>query len=216
MAEITALSPTRRDAERLNVKVDGKFVTVLTRKAVERLDLTVGTEWTDQLAETVIAAGAVEKAVRDGLRRVNRRPTSRRRLADKLRKKEHPADAIEKALDKLEEIGALDDEAFGRALIEEWSRSKPVGPRMIRSKLRQRGLSPQLADRLSDEHAPSTAEQYDTALEFARRKAEAMHRDDPGRRYRRLQGMLARRGFDAEVVREVLEEVMPDTDPFAD
>jgi len=200
------MAPTKRDPDRLMIKVNGKAVTTLGRRRVEDLGLEVGTVWTDELAAAVIDATAYDKALRDATRRLARRPMSRQQVRDKLRDRGHEAPEIDRAMLRLDELGLLDDEAFGRMLIDELRRARPAGDRLLMHKLRQKGVDSSLAERLVRESGESCDAVADARAVVAKAMPR-MARLDPQVRRRRLYGLLARRGFGGEVVSAAMESL---------
>lgn len=201
---VTAVRSTKRDPMRVTVRVAGRVVVTLPREQADELGIGEGVEWTAALAEQTDQAAAMDKAKRDALSRLNRRALSRRELARKLRDKGHADAAIEPVLDRLTEVGLLDDAAFGRALIRELRARKPAGPRLLKSKLFQKGLDGKLIDELIAE-ASQDNDDVAAATRLARQRARSLERYDEKTRTRRLWGMLARRGFDTDVIRQALD-----------
>lgn len=215
MSSITAITPLKKDPDCWAVKVDGKTAAIVTSGDRIELGLKVGDAWDEELAERAGRAQAIQSARQDALKRLGRRAFSRRQLTDKLRAKDHGDDAIEAALDRLEKVGLIDDPAFGRALIREASRAKPAGARLLRAKLFKAGLGESLigellAEQREDPAAVETARAK--AIEMARKRYSSMGRYDAPTRKRRLYGMLARRGFDNDVIQDILRQVMTDDD----
>ncbi len=203
---ISALRPTNRDPNRSTVKVDGKAVGTLANQLIADLDLKIGSPWTDDLAERVGGAVVYDKAFRAATSRLARRAMSRGMLRQKLRTVKEPAppEVIERVLDRLTELGFLDDRAFGEALIRETTRSKPAGPMLLRQKLMQKGVDRELIDGLVADATDDREEQADGATAFALKKVRSMQRLDPAARKRRLYGQLARRGFAPDAIRAAM------------
>ena len=201
---VTAVRPTKRDPMRVTVRVAGRVVVTLPREQADELGIGEGIEWTAALAEHADQAAAMDKARRDALTRLNRRALSRRELARKLRQKGHTDAAIEPVLDRLTEVGLLDDAAFGRALIRDLRARKPAGPRLLKSKLFQKGLDGKLIDELIAEVSDAD-DDVAAATRLARQRARSLARYDEKTRTRRLWGALARRGFDTDVIRQALD-----------
>ena len=211
---ITQLRPTNRDPHRLTVKVDGRAVGTLSEKLIADLGLAVGQTWTDALAEQLAGALKYDKAFRAATRRLARKAMSRGGLELKLRQVKEPAppEVITQVLDRLAELDLLDDEAYGRALIRDLTRSKPAGPALIKQKLYAQRLDRELIDRLVAESTPPKDDQREDALAYARKKQRAMAHLPADTQKRRLQGQLARRGFPADVVFDVLNSAIKAAD----
>lgn len=212
---ISALQPTKRDPDRLTIKVGGKAVATMNRRHVEDLGLTVGQAWSEELADAVAEMAIYDKAMRDAMRRLARRAMSRGQVRDKLRTLGHDAAVIDRVLARLDELELIDDAAFGRMLIDETRRARPAGPRLLRQKLRQKGLDPELIDRLLAE-AEGDVDADADARRLIEKTLPRLRSCDAATRRRRLYGVLARRGFDSDVIQRAMEDAESEIDDEAD
>lgn len=138
------------------------------------------------------------------LRQLTTRARSRAELQKALDGKGVPAEAASEVLDRLTEVGLVDDAGFA----EQWAQSRQRSgrsTRVIRQELRTKGLDAYAIDDALG--GLSTESDYEAALALARKKAPAMASLAREVRYRRLAGALARRGFPSGVVHRVLAEV---------
>lgn len=123
-------------------------------------------------------------------------------------------DLVEDAIDRLLDLGILDDEAFTRAWVESRDRARPRGERAIRSELRQKGIDPTTVDDVLDERRDASADTGTDSPDLAAarrllaRNARALARvvDERARR-QRAYALLARHGFDPDTCREVSASV---------
>lgn len=213
LLHITSLNASPRDPRSVLVKVGKRAVACVSAKHVADLGLTVGLPWTDSLAQRVDEAQAYDKAMADAMRRLNRRALSRRDLDAKLKQREHAPAIREQVLDRLETLSWLDDAAFGRTLIREITNRRPAGPRLLAQKLRQKGLQPSLIDQLLAEQSEQTDEDpVKPACELARKKLRTLNRFDAATRKRRVYSLLARRGFEPDVIDQVMQQLAADWD----
>ena len=120
---------------------------------------------------------------------------------------------IDAVLDRLTELGYLDDAAFARWWGEQRDRHGPRGLRMIEAELRQHGVPREIVEAYRDEHAAPERRAEDESLPSseAARARDALQRHLRGRpvpedaKARQRIGMyLMRRGFDPDVVRATL------------
>lgn len=153
------------------------------------------------------------------------RPRTRWEISQRLRRANVPDAEIEVALDRLTELGYVDDAAFARWWGEQRDRHSPRGRRMIEAELRQRGVSREVIETYRLEHAAPERTAEDAGLpgdELARaRDALARHlRGRPmptDRAARQRVGMyLVRRGFDPDTVRATLVEASTASDDLAE
>lgn len=125
---------------------------------------------------------------------------------------------VEWAIERMAELGMLDDEAFARAWVESRDRARPRGERAIREELRLKGIDRVTIDVALGERrdraieggsdddadlAPPSADR--TAAErLLFKNARALARvADPRQRRQRAYALLARHGFDPETCRDV-------------
>jgi regulatory protein len=119
---------------------------------------------------------------------------------------------VEGAIERLLEVGVLDDRAFAEAWIASRDRARPRGERVLRQELIQKGIDRALIDELLEERrATDDGETSEPDLEAARRLLERNARSlsrvaDPRQRRAKAYALLARNGFDPDVCRDVAAE----------
>lgn len=124
-------------------------------------------------------------------------------------------DLVEGAIERLTELGMLDDEQFARSWVESRDRARPRGERAIREELRQKGIDRTTADLVVDERRASAARTEDPADDpsgdapsadhaaaerlLARHERALARVTDPRQRRQRAYALLARNGFEPEI-----------------
>jgi regulatory protein len=109
-----------------------------------------------------------------------------------------PPDQVEDALAGLEGAGLIDDARFAQEVVRDQSTRRQASSRAIRAALRQKGVAPAIA-----EAALETAETDEKqARALAESKARRMTSLAPDAAFRRLYGLLLRRGYGHTVARE--------------
>jgi len=127
---------------------------------------------------------------------------------------------VDGAIERLLELGVLDDEAFARAWVESRDRARPRGERAIRQELGLKGIDRSTIDLVLAERREATAgppgddgvtpsADRAAAERLLARNARSLARvADPRQRRQRAYALLARNGFDPEVCRTVASHVM--------
>ena len=121
---------------------------------------------------------------------------------------------VQGAIDRLLELGMLDDRAFAGAWIASRDRARPRGERVLRQELLQKGVDRAVIDELLEERRTGeqgevTEPDLDAARKLLERNARSLARvADPRQRRARAYALLARNGFDPDVCREVAAEVV--------
>ncbi len=143
---------------------------------------------------------------------------SRSELAGKLAKKNVPEALATRLLDRFEEVGLVDDEAFARAWVQSRQPGKGLARRALAQELRRKGVDDEVARTALDEVDPD--DEVETARALVRRRLRTVATLDRDVKVRRLTGMLARKGYPAgvcfRVVREELDRLGEETDDLHD
>ena len=135
---------------------------------------------------------------------------SRKELADKLAKKDVPAELAQRLLDRFEEVGLVDDEAFARAWIASRQPGKGLARRALAQELRRKGIVDDVARAALDEIDPDDEEA--AARVLVRKKLRSMHGVDQQKATRRLVGMLARKGYGAGMAFAIVKDELRQQD----
>jgi regulatory protein len=196
---ITALVVQKRNQDRVNVYLDGKFAFGLA--AIEAIRLKRGQVLSDADIERLQAADDVEKARDKALRFLGNRPRSEWEVRQNLQKAGFEAAAIDRVLERLRGVGLVDDAAFVRYWLDNRAQFKPKGAVALRQELRLKGVEREVIDAVlaESEHTDDQA-----ALQAALAKADRYRQLPRSEFAQKLGAYLARRGFDYETVREAV------------
>ena len=144
--------------------------------------------------------GQVELALGRALAYLGRRDRSVAEVRKQLLKRGFPGDVAEGAIERLSEMGYLDDLSFARRFAEDRRRLDGWGDRRIRQRLSELGTDREAIDQaLAGEKAGSELERAIALLE--RRLAEPAERDSDRRR---ALGILVRRGYSLETASDAV------------
>jgi len=142
------------------------------------------------------------------LRQLAMAPRSRAELAQKLAQRDCPADVAAVVLDRMTEVGLIDDEAYAQMLVRSQQAGRGLARRALARELRKKGIEEHLAEEalatISDE------DERDRARALVDKKLRAMHGLGIDVQTRRLAGMLARKGYSPGVTYAVIREAIAD------
>ncbi|WP_307857961.1 regulatory protein RecX [Actinoplanes auranticolor] len=146
------------------------------------------------------------------LRQLAVRPRTRAELAKTLARKEISEEVIAEVLDRYDEVGIIDDAAFARMWVSTRHQGRGLARRALANELRQHGVESEVAtealETLDDEAEATTARALvDRKLRSAR--------GTPDQVFRRLVGMLARKGYPAGVAIQAVKEALAARDEEA-
>lgn len=148
-------------------------------------------------------ADPVEVGREIALRALTVRDRSRAELAAALARRGVPAEAAETVLERLGEVGLVDDEQFAAAWVAGRQR-RNTSARVLRQELRAKGIEAELVTQAMDA-LPEGAE-LAAARALVAKRARSLGGVDAVVRRRRLAGQLARRGFGPSIIATVLRE----------
>lgn len=141
------------------------------------------------------------------LRRLTDQPRSRADLEQTLTKKDLPAEVARTVLDRMEEVGLIDDAEFARSWVQSRQRGKGLATRVLTMELRRKGIDDEITRAALDELDPDAEVQ--AAHRLVKKKLRSMHGLERQVQIRRLASMLARKGYAPglafSVVREELD-----------
>lgn len=203
MRQITRLVIQERDKERVNVHLDGEFAFGLALN--EAIHLKVGQLLSDADIEALQAEDAYHKAYYRVLDLLSRRPYSTGEVQRYLHQKQVAPLHSERVIERLTEVGLLDDLAFARFWIENRETFQPRSAIAIRYELRQKGVDGVTIDQALDE---GDFDEDETAYRAGVKVLSRLRKYEDKREFtQKLAGVLGRRGFQWEVIRRVAERL---------
>jgi regulatory protein len=147
-----------------------------------------------------------DDAYQAALKMLSRRDYFRVELEDRLARKGHQPEEIERALDRCSDLNLVNDARLAERFVEFRSADRGWGPRRLVAELRRRGV----ADELAEEASRLAPDQLQAALETAIRRTELRA---PRRWWRlperraRMVSSLIQRGFEAETAIEAVDRL---------
>lgn len=140
------------------------------------------------------------------LRQLTASARTRVELERTLAKRNVPDDAAGRVLDRMTEVGLIDDAEFAREWVRQRQLGKGLARRALADELRRKGVADDLAQAALgqvDDEAERSA-----AFELAARKARASRGQPHDKRLRSLAGMLARKGYPPGLAFAVTRDVL--------
>ena len=135
-----------------------------------------------------------------------RRDHFRRELVDKLRRKGFPADEIEAAVARCEDLNLVDDERVAERFVEVRAATRGWGPNRLAAELRKRGVAPDDAERMARVSSELGEEAMRTALRKLEVRAPERWWRDSQRRARMISSLIAR-GFETDAAISAVTEM---------
>ncbi len=136
------------------------------------------------------------------LQRLTASARTRAELEKALDRKNVPTDVAQRVLDRMEDVGLVDDAAYAAAFVESRSRRAGWSGRSMRKWLSDRGVDRETVAMAVAELQPDA--ELATAVAFVRKRWSRQRGLDEGVRRRRLLAALARRGYSADLAHRAM------------
>lgn len=223
MPTITDVTPTTRRAQRMagargatseglggrySVAIDGATLGDLSLDAIERLDIHVGAEVSDRVVAEIAREAQALHTYDRAVSLLAAHARASQELERLLVKKGEPPALAKAAVARLTEQGFLDDASFAR----QFARTKLTGGlsrRRMQAELARRGVARVVADAAIDEVVVDDGVDEAQACDrVATRKMRSLRGLPSEVQRRRLYAFLARRGYELDDVRSVVDRLV--------
>ncbi len=199
---ITDIVPKRKKLSA--IYIDGEYAVKIDTETIIASNLSVGSEITDEQLKELIDSSEEKRAKEKALWLLSSRDHSKRELETKIRRTA-TADSAKKAVERMEELGLVNDEKFARRYAEELINVKHLSVRGAKYKLTEKGIDKDLADEILEELDPDPREHIEILIERKYRKNLS---DEKGRR--KAVAALQRMGYSWGDIKAVMSNYFED------
>jgi regulatory protein len=195
--KITAIRQQERRKDRYSVYIDGKYAFSLSERSLLEAKLASGQELTADQVKAYKQLSADDKVYSNALRYAAMRRRSRWEMESYLMRKDASPALANQILNKLSDLGFIDDLAFARAWVENRHLLRPTSRRKLQQELRAKRVSNEIIDKVLREDQTSDLEELKAVI--ARKRRQAKYQDDT-----KLMQYLARQGFGYDDIKSAL------------
>jgi regulatory protein len=199
MMRITSIKQQVRRGDRYSIFVEGKYAFSLSEAALLDSKLATGQELDKQKLKEYKQLSNDDKIYNQALRYVAMRPRSRWEIEFYLVRKKGASPALsETILNKLSNIGLIDDTKLALAFVNDRRLLRPTSRRKLIMELRKK----RVADEIIEEAVGSEHSNEQTALLdiIERKRKQSKYQDDL-----KLMQYLARQGFNYDDIKTALK-----------
>ncbi len=199
---ITNIVPKRKKLSA--VYIDGEFALKIDTETLISSPYSIGSEITDEQLKELLDESGEKRAKEKALWLLSTRDHSKRELETKIRKTSD-SESAKKAVERMEELGLVDDEKFARRYAEELINVKHLSIRGAKYKLTEKGIDKELAEGILEELNPDPREHIEILIE---RKYKRYLKDEKGRR--KTVAALQRMGYSWSDIKSVMSNYFED------
>lgn len=192
--KVTAIKQQVKRADRYSIFVDEKYAFSLSEAELIARGIHSGQELSREELAKFREISKLDKVYGLVLRLIVRRPRSEKELRDYFKRKNQDESAAQTILNKLSNIGLLNDEDFARRWVGSRRLLKPVSKRRLVRELRQKGITNEIIDKTLAEDQTTD---LDTLKELIERKRKQTKYQDTTK----LIQYLARQGYNYDDIK---------------
>lgn len=217
MPRITSVEPQKKRQDRFNIFLDGRFAFGADEDLVVNRRLVVGKVIMPEELSKILFEAEVGKLMERMYRWFGIRQHSEKEVRNYFRiknlelrikgKEEKSQIVIDAVVETLKKKGLLNDLEFAKAWTEARRKSKQKGIRAIKAELYQKGIGKEIIETI--ENGEWTIENEKQLAQKALEKKMKLWKDlQPLEFRKKATEFLLRRGFEYEMVKEVIEKLM--------
>lgn len=155
--ELTAAEPRRKSLTQLYL--DGEPGPKIDTEVFVLSRLKPGDEVTQEELLELVERSDARRAREKALYLLEHRAHSKRELTDKIARTASSREAAQAAADHLEEIGLIDDRAYGESYARELFLRKRFGARRVRQELSRKGIDREIIDQVLSQYQEDGGEE---------------------------------------------------------
>ncbi len=182
------MEPSQHKKGRVLVFLEGGELLKITENELLHYDLRPGAELSEEAVAELKKAAQTSQMKARGAQLTGSRMLSKKQVVEHLTRRGGDREAAEDTAQWLEDLGAVDEETYGAAIVRHYSASG-YGPGRIRQELTRRGIPRDLWDTLFAQMPPAE----ETVQRFVQSKSKGKPLDADA--LRKLSAALQRRGF---------------------
>lgn len=198
--KITKIVQQVKRADRYSVFVDEKYTFSLSENALLESGIHRGQELTKEQVGEFKKLSADDKLYNRTLRYVAIRPRSQWEIETYLVRKNASPPLVENIVNKLTNIGLIDDEKLAKALVADRRLLRPASRRKLITELRKKHLSNDTIEQAVGSEKQD--ERAALAEVVAKKRKQVKYQDDL-----KLMQYLARQGFNYDDIKHALDQV---------
>ncbi|MFW6109862.1 MAG: RecX family transcriptional regulator [Patescibacteria group bacterium] len=217
--KISKIASQKTNKGRCNIYLDGEFAFGVDKEFVFSENLKEGKNLTEEEISRIVEKDLEKKLFDKACHFLSYRPRSRQEIRNNLWKKVRKLKKetveqvnkealIERVLDKLSDLGYVDDSEFASWWVKQRIQFKPRGKYLLKSELFKKGVDRQtIKTELVKYTQDDELAWARSLLEKKRSRYKALSKNE---QREKLSKLLVRRGFSWDIVNQVLEKFFED------
>lgn len=203
---ITQITSQKRKG-RFNLFVDDEFITGLHDEILLKFHLHENDEIDDNKIKALLFEERLLSAKDKALRLLTYRPRSMAELKNKLIQAGYNEDIYQPVMQNLIRVGLLNDAEFAESFARTKIIQRPLGKRLMIQELKVKGIDESIIQK-TVETIYSEYSELELAKQLVRKKITIVNIEENPKVKKRLIDLLKRRGFNWDIIEQVLSNTM--------
>lgn len=205
MSTITKITTQKKRKHRYNIFIENKYAFSVDEDVLVKYKLAKGLTLEASEIIELLESETIQQAYITAIHYLSYRQRSRAEIERHLYKKDIEPDHIDIVMGRLDKENLLDDLGFAKSFVRERIRQKKKGPKLIIQELMEKGVSKESINKAIK--IMTFTDQYSIALKFAQKRADRPKKESIEKQKQQIRSSLMQRGFDSDVINEVMQEV---------
>ncbi len=215
MGLITKIETQKRDAERFNIYIDGRYSFAVSLEVFTKFHLKNGQELSSVDTEQIVTEELYVKSFNKVLDFISYQTRTKKEIQSKLNTLfQKSVESIplreklkDRIIERLEELNLFDDFSYAQSYVKQKTESnKPASSQKIKEFLYRKGISSQIIEDVLAEYDNGT--QLKGAIYFAEKKIKSLAKYDKNEQKLRLWRYLASKGYSSGVVATAVDTAL--------
>jgi regulatory protein len=202
---ITQIIVQQKRKNRCSIYLENEFGFGLHQDVVFQFGLKKGDSLTENQIEEILYSEEKKKAKERAINFLSYRDRSEKEMRTKLKQVGFEDNIIDLVVEDLKRIKLIDDKKFALTFARNKLITRPMGEFLIRQELVQKGISKDFIKQTVEEIYEKD-DQLSIALELAHKRKKLVANLDELKAKKRVSDFLLRRGFNWEIVSQVIEQ----------
>ncbi len=206
MREVTALRLASKRKQTIEIELDGEAWETVDAEVIVRIGLKTGQRLNEGRLEAIRRDNAFVMARRKAVNYCAGKCRAKREVVSKLRELKFDDALIERVIENVRDMSLINDREVAKRGVKRSKRLR-VGPNKLKAELTAKGIDRESAEEeLAELRDPEW--QAREAMSLARKRLARLKEKPLNERRRKIADYLMRRGFDGEIVGDVVNELL--------
>ncbi|WP_026896169.1 recombination regulator RecX [Clostridiisalibacter paucivorans] len=215
MGTITKIEQQKKNESRVNIYIDNKFFLGISTEIVYKLRLNKGVEIEEDKLKEIVDEENYIKAKNTAFNILSHNMQSEENIRFKLGKKDYEQHTIDRVIKILKEYKMIDDQELAKMIVNDKKHIKRYGRNRIKQDLYKKGIDKDIIEYAIKSQIKED-EEYKNALYLGQKKLRVIKDKDKRKVYEKLSRHLIYKGFNYDIVKKVVRQLLNDIDGYGD